>query len=161
MRRTDLLKIFDVVSATLLGAIMILTVAAVFQRYIMSSPIQWAEEVNGILFLWSIMLGCASAKRTNSHLTINILSSHLSGRARSILQIFLELMTIAVMALLSWYGAQLALQVKFKITNVLGFSFAYYDYAIPVGAAGVALFSIMNIYSIMKHGDIENKELAQ
>ena len=159
MLRNALLKIYDFTSATLLGTVMVLTVLAVFMRYIMSSPLQWIEEVDGVLFLWAIMLGCASAKGRNIHLTINILSSHVSPSIKKYLLIMIEAITILIMSLLGFYGIQLANQVKFKITNILNISYSYYDYAIPVGAIGVALFSIFNLYDLISNAD--NSEVLQ
>lgn len=159
MLRNALLKIYDFTSATLLGTVMVLTVLAVFMRYIMSSPLQWIEEVDGVLFLWAIMLGCASAKGRNIHLTINILSSHVSPSVKKYLLIMIEAITILIMSLLGFYGIQLANQVKFKITNILNISYSYYDYAIPVGAIGVALFSIFNLYDLISNA--ENSEVLQ
>lgn len=161
MLRKSLLKFFDLASATLLGGVMVLTVIAVFKRYVMSSPLQWAEEVNGILFLWAIMIGCASAKGRNIHLTINILSSHISPRLKTKLLILIESITILIMSFLGYYGIQLASQVKFKITNILNISFSYYDYAIPVGAFGVAIFSLFNLYDLLTSGQLDDKEVLQ
>lgn len=159
MLRKAFLTFFDFTSACLLAAVMVLTVIAVFKRYVMSSPLQWIEEVNGILFLWAIMLGCASAKGRNLHLTINILTSHVGPRVRRYLLMMIESITLLVMGFLSVYGIQLANQVKFKITNILNISYTYYDYAIPVGALGVALFSLFNLYDLIRNDD-RNREVA-
>lgn len=159
MLRKAFLNFFDFTSACLLGTVMVLTVIAVFKRYVMSSPLQWIEEINGILFLWSIMLGCASAKGRNLHLTINILTSHVTPKVKRYLLMMIESITVLVMGILAVYGIQLANQVKFKITNILNISYTYYDYAIPVGALGVALFSLFNLYDLIINDD-RNNEVA-
>lgn len=162
MRLSKLDKIFDYCSAGALGAVMLLTVAAVFQRYVMSSPIPWLEEVNGLLFLWAIMLGSVAAKRAGSHLSIDIITSRLPEKAQLVLAVATELITMAVMGLMGWYGYVLASGVQYKITNVLGISFAYIDYAIPAGALGIALFSVVNIIALIKNGAVlENQESVQ
>ena len=37
-------------------AIVVITVAAVFMRYILNNPLQWVEEVLIALYIWSIMI---------------------------------------------------------------------------------------------------------
>ena len=155
-------KIFNFLAATALGILMLLAVAGVFQRYIMSAPISWLEEVNGILFLWAIMLGCAAAKREGSHLSIDIITARLPKKAQYIMVIVSEVVTIAVMSIMCWYGILLATQVQFKITNILGISYAYIDYAIPAGAFGIALFSCANIVSLVRNSSsFQKKEYTQ
>ena len=150
MRFPDPVKVFDFLPAAALGTIMLLTVAAVFQRYVMSTPIAWLEEVNGLLFLWAIMLGSAAAKGAGSHLSIDILTSLLPPKGQWIMSIVVEALTLLVAGLMSWYGYLLASQVQFKITNVLGIPYSYIDYAVPAGGIGIALFSIRNIVALCK-----------
>ena len=42
-------------------AIVVITIIAVFMRYILNDPLQWIEEVLIALYLWAIMFGAASA----------------------------------------------------------------------------------------------------
>ncbi len=142
-------KAFDYLAAATLGILMVLSVAGVFQRYILFDPIAWMEEVNGLLVIWAICFGSAASKYHGNHLSIDILTSRLPGKMQIGIVLFSEAVTVIVMGLLCWYGIQLANQVQYKVTNILQISFKYIDYAIPAGALGVMLFSSINIVTLL------------
>ena len=142
-------KIFDILSALFLAAVFILTIVGVFQRYVAGTPIEWMEEMNGLLFIWAIMLGAAATQRTSEHLSINLVTALFPKTTRYYLAIFREALTIVICTSLGWYGYLLAQNVKFKITNVLGISYKYIDYAVPAGMGGVAFFSCVHVYKLI------------
>ena len=54
-------------------AIVLITILAVFMRYILNDPLQWVEEVLIALYLWAIMFGAASSMKVRGHVSIDAL----------------------------------------------------------------------------------------
>jgi len=121
-------------------AIVIITVVAVFMRYILNDPLQWVEEVLIALYLWAIMLGAASAMKNRGHVSIDALVSALPKTAQRYIQRFNDVVGIVVLTTFGWLGLQLALAAGDKITPILGIKYTYVDMAVPVGAFWMALY---------------------
>ncbi|MGH7005853.1 MAG: TRAP transporter small permease, partial [Alphaproteobacteria bacterium] len=49
-------------------------------RYFIGQPLQWTEEISGLLMVWIVMIGGISAERTDQHLAIPILVEKLSPK---------------------------------------------------------------------------------
>jgi len=127
-------------------AIMSITVLAVFMRYVLNDPLQWIEEVLIALFLWAIMLGAASAMKNRGHVSIDALVIKLPPKARHIIQLFNDVLTIGVLLAIAVLGYQLAMGATDKITPILQISYRYIDIAVPVGACWMVLHVLRNIY---------------
>lgn len=77
-----------------------ITVYAVFNRYILNSPLLWADEVIGYFLVGIVMFGAAEAYRRNDHIAIDLLSSKASGTAAFGLAIVSDLAVLAFAAML-------------------------------------------------------------
>lgn len=144
-------------------AIMGITVVAVFMRYALNDPLQWVEEILVALFLWSIMLGAASAMKNRGHVSIDAFVVHLPRKVQHAIQLFNDLVTIAVLIAFAVLGYQLAMGATDKITPILQISYKYIDIAVPVGACWMALHVVRNIYKDIRaiKNDCKSHEVQQ
>ncbi len=58
----------EIVVAALVAAEVVILLAGVFARYVMHTPLVWADELASILFLWLAMLGAAVAFQRREHM---------------------------------------------------------------------------------------------
>ena len=72
-------KLVELSAALALFILVIMTIAAVFMRYFVGQPIQWTEEMSGLLMIWVVMLGGVVAERDRAHLTIPFVVDCLAG----------------------------------------------------------------------------------
>lgn len=83
-----------------LGGIMLAGVALnlvnVFSRYVLGSPVFWAEEVLIVLMVWGVFLGAVAVAWNGEHLSMDLFVSFLRGRARQLINLFTALSFIAV-----------------------------------------------------------------
>ena len=91
-------------------AIVVITILAVFMRYILNDPLQWIEEVLITLYLWAIMLGAVSAMKMRGHVSIDALVVALPKTMQRYLAYFNDVVSIVVLVAFGWLGLQLALQ---------------------------------------------------
>lgn len=132
--------------------IVIITVVAVFMRYILNDPLQWVEEVLIALYLWAIMLGAASAMKNRGHVSIDALVTVLPKTAQRYIQRFNDVVGIVVLSAFGWLGLQLSLAAGDKITPILGIKYTYVDLAVPVGAFWMVIYLAIHLV-----GDFMNK----
>jgi len=63
---------YEVVSALLMGAIVILLLVAVLARYFLETPVVWIEEVVATSFVWLAMIGAAIAMHRHERLRLTL-----------------------------------------------------------------------------------------
>ena len=135
----------DWIACISIGSIIIVTVVGVFMRYVLSSPLQWLEEVTIAMYVWCIMMGCASCMKVNGHVSIDIFVLRLPKRAQHYIKLFNHLVTVFVLGALVVLGYQLAIKAGEKITPFLNIKYTYIDIAVPLGALWMLLHAVRQI----------------
>lgn len=128
-------------------AIVLITILAVFMRYILNDPLQWIEEVLVTLYLWAIMLGAASAMKVRGHVSIDALVAVLPKSAQRYVQYFNDVLGIVILVTFGWLGLQLSMAAGDKITPILGIKYTYVDLAVPIGAFWMAFYLLLHLVS--------------
>jgi len=127
-----------------------LTLTAVIKRYFLNSPLPWAEEVQMLLLLWAVMLGGVIAAWERVALAIDFIHGLVPPAVKNALDKIILTVTALSMLPLVYYGWQLALGAKSKMTNILFIPYFYIDLAVPVGAAGIGLVSLAHLFNLIK-----------
>lgn len=137
--------------------IVIITVWAVFTRYLLNSPILWIEEVLLAIYIWAIMLGAAAAMKRRKHISIDVFFSMLPKKAQHYAQLFNDVISIVVLVVFGWLGWELAMESVGKITPILGVSYKYLYFAVPTGSFLMAAYLVMHmlndIQSLKEEGE--------
>ena len=133
-------KMIEVAAVLTLFILVIMTIAAVIMRYCFHMPLQWTEEVSGLL-----MFGAVVAERDNTHLSIPFLADALTSRGQRILAFLVSLMSIILLVVMAWSAWKLAAGTAFKTTQILKISWFWIDIAVTVGAIGVACFTALQL----------------
>jgi C4-dicarboxylate transporter, DctQ subunit len=132
--------------------IVIITVSAVFMRYVLNNPIQWVEELQMAIYIWAIMLGAASAMKDRKHISIDVFFMLLPTRVQRYAQHMNDVISIVILVVFGWLGLQLALDSGDKITPILQASYLYIDLSVPVGCFLMAVYLIGHLISdVRKH----------
>lgn len=75
----------------------LLTVTAVFFRFVLNNPIQWVEEVQMILVVWSVFFGGSIAIREKGHIAVDIFFDMLPECIKKVLDVLIwVLVAIAI-----------------------------------------------------------------
>lgn len=123
-----------------LAALVILSNWAVFQRYILSQPLHFGEELSVFLFMWIVMLGAIVAEKDNRHLTISVIVDALPARVGQIIDVVLSVVSIAVLLYAAKIGLDLAMSSTSRITQILRIPYFWIYIAFPIGCVGVCIF---------------------
>jgi TRAP-type C4-dicarboxylate transport system permease small subunit len=119
-----------------LYALIVLTIfMEVFRRFILSYSSIWAEEVARYAFIYVSWIGASAAIRERAHIRIDVILPFLSERARGIVLIIGDIITIILAAGAFWWSLESVLtSIKFgSVTHGLRISLAWFLFAVPLG----------------------------
>ena len=107
------------------GALVTLTVAQVFMRYVVGHAFMWGDELMRVLLIWGVLLAGGLAFYYHRHLALDYLLVKLPPLPRKIVETAI------------W------------LSITLHFSMFYVQIALPVSACLWIIFSINNIYCLL------------
>ncbi len=126
----------------------------VLTRFVLSEPATWSETAVRVLLIWMAYLGLCGAMRIGALVSVDVLHQACKGRARRALQAFITCSTLALLAILVWFGTMLAYRVRFQVLAGLEVPVSWAYAAIPVGAA-ISILAVLAHYFDPKREELE------
>lgn len=154
-------KVEELITVVGLSAMTIITLVAVFFRYVLQSPIIWSEEAARYLMVWSTMLGISIATRQKAHLGIDIFVSMAPKKLQRALEIFSTLMMIVMFVFLTGISI-VFIQSAIRTGNVspmLRVPFYIIYLALPLGFGLSAVRSVQDLVDVIKGVDRKEEVL--
>ena len=124
----------DIFTAICFALMSVITIVAVFFRYVMSMPIIWSEELSRYLLIWGILIGISIVTRKNAQLGIEVFVSYAPKKIRKILEIVSQVLLILTYVLIFYLSIVFIIGTG-KIgqtTPILGIPFSYVYIALPI-----------------------------
>lgn len=143
-------KLTDWLAAAPLFVLLALFNAAVVMRYWVNQPIQWTEEIAGLLMIWIVMLGSISAERDQQHLHIPMLVDAFPGKIRDLINAIVGIASGLFLLYVSYAGYKLAMAAQFKVTSILRVSYFWIDIAVPVGFVIIAFYMFSGAFKSLR-----------
>jgi TRAP-type C4-dicarboxylate transport system permease small subunit len=140
-------------ACVLLAVICCLGLWQVLARFVLSQPSTWTEEAMRRLLIWCVMLGVVVAFRRGALVSVDLMLRVSRGGWRRLVRAVITLASLAFLAVLLWFGIDLAWRVRFQTFASMELSMAWAYAALPVGA-GLAILAV-----IAQHIDPMNEEL--
>jgi TRAP-type C4-dicarboxylate transport system permease small subunit len=122
------------------AAIVAITVAAVWWRYVLNAPLAWPEQVSRILFVWMTFVGAAVLYRERLHVAIDMLVLMLPRTGRLVAMWAVDGTILLFNVVLLIYGLKLSLDTLPQTFGALDISPATFYFAAPVAAAMMIFF---------------------
>ena len=163
MKKLDVIvgKIEELIATVGLGAMSIITIVAVFFRYVFQSPVTWSEEAARYLMIWSTLLGISIATRQKAHLGIDIFVSMAPKTLQHVLEIFSWTMLIIMYLFLVWTSILFIMNaVKTgNVTPMLRIPFSIVYLALPIGFGLSAIRGLQVLIDIIKGVESTSEEV--
>jgi len=119
----------------LLAIVSLLGIWQVGTRFLFSQPSTWTEELMRRLLIWMVMLGAAVAFRHGALISVDLMLRTARGRWHTFVNTLITVASLALLAVLIWYGIDLVWRIRFQTWASLDFLSMGWAYAaIPVGA---------------------------
>jgi len=147
-------RILDRVLETLLFVILATMVAvvsaAVVWRYLLRSPISWADELASILMVWFTFLGAAIGMRDRAHYAFDYFVTALPVPAKRFVLLLGQLVAITISIGLLYWSAQISFLLRQWTTPALEISRALVYSACPVGTCFILLYAVRDLVYHLK-----------
>lgn len=91
-------------AALLVLAMLAITSYGVVMRYVLDAPVTWSDELAGYLVVAMVMLGTADALLRGEHISVDLLTDRLRGRARTALAVWGMACVLALAGALGYAG---------------------------------------------------------
>lgn len=137
-----ILRLCGWLSLGLLGVMTAIVFSGVFYRYVLDDALVWAEEISKFLMVWMTFMAAPLAFRGGALVAIDALPRALSGWARAVLQIFIQLSIISLMVAFVDRGGFLAQNAFIQRASTIDVSITYVYIAMPIGAFFMLLLSV-------------------
>jgi TRAP-type C4-dicarboxylate transport system permease small subunit len=138
----DLLAYITKISAgILLGAMTIMVGVVIGGRYL-SVSVPWADELARMLFIWSALLGAASATHNKIHFSVSFLTSYFSKGTRRKLSFLSGLLIISIMAFVLIASIEVLQIAKIQILPALQISRIPFHLPVSVSSILIIIFVI-------------------
>lgn len=135
-----------------ISALFVILLGNVLSRYFEVWSIAWFNEIVEALFAWMVFVGAAALWRENEHFRIDFLECYLiadgSLRAARALKVFIALLSLAFLVTMAIKGYDLASRSR-AVTPILSVPVAYVYAAIPISAAIMAVYSVVDIVRLV------------
>ena len=143
MRAVRLLvaNVEEIASGSLLVLMSFATFGNVVARYFFNNPLAWAEEFSRYAFIWVVFLGAAVCTKHGRHIVIDGLALSLPERARVSLAVLVDVLILALMTVLAYYGWILTIFTT-QPTSTLHVPMSVVYVVVPASAVCIALRSL-------------------
>ena len=142
-------------SVVLIGATMAsLVFANVIVHNVFHGDIAWTTEFCELLMVWVTFLGGAAATRRGAHMIVGEVIGRLRGGLRRAAEVFVRLVVLASLALLAWYGIDIAEAGGFSTLTVLGWPMTAQYAALPVASLITIVFVGRDLYEVVRKDSI-------
>ena len=145
-------KVIRIICIVLFAFMVIIGTYQILVRYIFNSPSTVSEELLTYSFTWMSLFAAAYVSGKREHM--RILADKLSGKNLTILNVVIEIITIAFALIVMVYGGisitSLSMTQK---TASLGIPMGYIYIVIPITGIVIAVYGILNVTDLIRKGE--------
>ncbi|MEW9674130.1 TRAP transporter small permease [Ammoniphilus sp. 3BR4] len=142
-------KIEETIVQVFICAVMALVfISAVFRT--IKYPLNWATDLSLLLFAWVVFLGADMALRNTELVNVDLLLKRFAGKVQKNIYIFWNLIIMAFLLTLIWYGIPLAMESSKRLFQTLGISYSWATISVPIGSMFMLITTGIKIFRAWK-----------
>jgi len=135
----------------ILGFFLVLVVLLqIFNRFLMSTPLCWTEELSRFLFIWFCFLGSVVTLVKRQHLGIDIFYRHLSIKKKKLMDFFIYVLIIIFGVVMIIYGSNLVNITFIQKSPVMRIPMSYIYISLPTTGVLYVIFCLSEIISLFR-----------
>lgn len=150
MKNSNILsKVQDWIVIIGLGIMTIITVYAVFNRFIFKQAITWSDEATRYLFIWVSLIGASIGVEQGSHANVSVFVDLLPKGMRKYAYIIANALCVFFCIVLVYTGIQLVVAQSNQVSAAMRINMSFVYSAIPVSFALMGINFIVNIVKLL------------
>lgn len=143
-------KFEEVISMSMIAVAVAITVINVVARYIFKSSIPWSQEVTGIAWTWTCMLGISWCYRRNMHLGVDIFINRLNPKLRRFAYIFNYAILFVSFVFMTYMSVIITINGGYKLTNYFKIPYSIKYISAVFAFFNMSYYSLYYIYIAIK-----------
>ena len=134
----------DGISQALILMMLLTATLQVLARHILPSEISmpWTEEGGRLMMVWLALWGAAALQRVDDHICMTVLYDALSNVGKRLMLIFSDIVTLAVLLPVVYWGWQNARVLDIMTSISLGLPLSIFAYSVPVTGAVMIVYTV-------------------
>lgn len=144
-------KFEEAVSMLMIFITVVVTVLNVFVRYLLKNSIPWAQEVSGIAWTWTVMLGTSWCFRRNMHMGVDFLVERLNEKLRRIVSVISYVILLISCVLMTYMSVIITMNGSYKLTNYFNIPYSIKYVSAVISFLFMSIYCIRYIYIALKN----------
>ncbi|MCI6175987.1 TRAP transporter small permease [bacterium] len=105
-------KVVEAFSVVIVAVMVLLVLWQVVARYLLNNPSTFTEALTRYLFVWLVLVSATYAFGSRDHMCISVLNARLKGRAKTAVNIAIEVLTILFAACVMIFGGSVITRMQ-------------------------------------------------
>lgn len=122
------------------------TFGQVILRYVLETPVIWAEELALTLMVWVTFLGAPLLLEGRQHMGVDALYQIVPGRAKPAVRILADALLLVLLVYMIRSGVAMVRLTSANVTPALGISVSFMYMAIPAGGGLMVWQTLEHLY---------------
>ena len=141
-------KICLVLIVLMLGTMVAVTTAQIICRSFFTA-LQWSEEMNRYLLVWSTFIGASCVYKAGTHISITFLQGFFSPKVQRVIRVFVHVLCIIVFSAIVVFGFEYAVK-QVQMAPSLHIPMKYMYMSIPIGFGFMIVHALNEIVTILQ-----------
>jgi len=129
----------NTLAVVLFAAMVAVTTAGVFFRYVLNAALPWAEEADRYLFIWLSFVGASITMRYQAHIAVDIVVRTLRPAARDWAALLTYASILAFVGTVFWASERVIDVTSTTRTTATDVPMSWVYLAVPVGCTLIAI----------------------
>ncbi len=125
--------------------IVTVSIAQVFFRFILDSPLVWSEELARFLMLWMVFLGASVVSYRQAHLGVDFLFDYLPPKINIFLKAISTTVTLVFLIVLVITSMELLRVAGYATSPALNIPLSYWRVSVVAGSSLMILALVVNV----------------
>ncbi|MEX0980657.1 MAG: TRAP transporter small permease subunit [Bacteroidales bacterium] len=143
-------KLFNAGALISLGAMILIVALQVFTRFFMETTPHWTEEAARIFFIYSVAFGTAIGIKNGDFIKLNLIGKYLSSRSDRLLNIFIDMTTIAFATTLIIHNIKFVKLGMDELSPALEVTMGFVFISITIIGLSIVVFTLENLFHLIK-----------
>ena len=126
-------------------AIIFAAFVQVFCRFVLNMPLTWTDEMCRFGMVWITFIGAGYAVRTHAHIVVDLLVQLIPQKPRAAIERFNFVFIIIFSAVLTYFGANLAMTNVTQLSPGLHLSMGLVYFVMPIGGVLMIVYAVAHL----------------
>ncbi len=135
-----------IIVGSVFATIVVLTIAQIFFRFVLNSPLVWSEELVRLLVVWMTFIGAAVICWDGRHLSVDVLFVRLPKKLRRALRLFNCAVALGFLSFLVWYSIPIVELSMYVSLGAMDLPEAIYRVPATIGGILMIVFIFLRIF---------------